>query len=204
MLKKVIDILKIVVNKYELKHPEYTKPVFICPNIRTRNAHKNDKYKIPEDQPQCPVYKDNRCCGGCSFAAMCDHCVECHCYGFTYAQMGGTDKGYYLHKASNYYELGRLKDNGEFDWDYYKVNARKSEIQKGKFVYIRGRIYMINSPVNKHEKFSVISCETSKHRRFRLRDIEGASIYDNFETAKLWEELMEVKNEDSDRNTRRI
>lgn len=63
---------------------------------------------------------------------------------------------------------------------------------------------MINSPVNKHEKFSVISCETSKHRRFRLRDIEGASIYDNFETAKLWEELMEVKNEDSDRNTRRI
>lgn len=118
--------------------------------------------------------------------------------------MGGTDKGYYLHKASNYYELGRLKDNGEFDWDYYKVNARKSEIQKGKFVYIRGRIYMINSPVNKHEKFSVISCETSKHRRFRLRDIEGASIYDNFETAKLWEELMEVKNEDSDRNTRRI
>lgn len=91
MLKKVIDLLKIVVNKYELKHPEYTKPVFICPNIRTRNAHKNDKYKIPEDQPQCPVYKDNRCCGGCSFAAMCDHCVECHCYGFTYAQMGRTE-----------------------------------------------------------------------------------------------------------------
>lgn len=58
MLKKVIDILKFVINKYELKHPEYAKPVFICPNIKTRNKHKNDKYKIPEDQPQCPVYKD--------------------------------------------------------------------------------------------------------------------------------------------------
>lgn len=113
MLKKVINLLKIVVNKYELKHPEYAKPVFICPNVKTRNEHKNDKYKIPEDQPQCPVYKDNRCCGGCSFAATCDHCVECHCFGFTYAQMGGTDKGYYLHKASNYYELGRLKDDGK-------------------------------------------------------------------------------------------
>lgn len=57
-MKKVIDILKFVINKYELKHPEYAKPVFICPNIKTRNEHKNDKYKIPEDQPQCPVYKD--------------------------------------------------------------------------------------------------------------------------------------------------
>ena len=122
----------------------------------------------------------------------------------TYAQMGGTDKGYYLHKASNYYELGRLKDDGKFDWDYYKVNARKHEIQKGKFVCIRGRIYMINSSVNKHGKFSVISCETSKHRRFRLRDIEITSIYDNFETAKLWKEIMEGKDEDSDRSTRRI
>ena len=27
MLKKVIDILKFVINKYELKHPEYAKPV---------------------------------------------------------------------------------------------------------------------------------------------------------------------------------
>lgn len=61
MLKKVIDILKFVINKYELKHPEYAKPVFICPNIKTRNEHKNDKYKIPEDQPQCPVYKDKSC-----------------------------------------------------------------------------------------------------------------------------------------------
>ena len=105
MLKKVIDLLKIVVNKYELKHPEYTKPVFICPNIRTRNAHKNDKYKIPEDQPQCPVYKDNRCCGGCSFAAMCDHCVECHCYGFTYALRYGRKR---IFMGTNRREAGQI------------------------------------------------------------------------------------------------
>lgn len=35
MLKKVIDLLKIVVNKYELKHPEYAKPVFIWKKERT-------------------------------------------------------------------------------------------------------------------------------------------------------------------------
>lgn len=40
MLKKVIDILKFVINKYELKHPEYAKPVFICPNIKTRIGNK--------------------------------------------------------------------------------------------------------------------------------------------------------------------
>lgn len=35
-------------------------------------------------------------------------------------------------------------------------------------------------------------------------NIEITSIYDNFETAKLWKEIMEGKDEDSDRSTRRI
>lgn len=68
MLKKVIDLLKIVVNKYELKHPEYAKPVFICPNIKTRNEHKNDKYKIPEDQP--PQHLFTRITGAVEAAAL--------------------------------------------------------------------------------------------------------------------------------------
>lgn len=41
----------------------YESPKFICDEIETRNRYKNNKYKIPENKSQCPVYKGNRCCG---------------------------------------------------------------------------------------------------------------------------------------------
>lgn len=45
--------------------------------------------------------------------------MNCGCYGYTKARLGGTDESYYMHKASIYYNSGKIKDDGSFDWDYY-------------------------------------------------------------------------------------
>ena len=186
-VKRIIELLRSFVTKYDMKHSEYIKPIFICSNIDTRNEHKNDKYKIPKDQPQCPIYKDNRCCGGCRFASTCEYCVNCNCFGFTYGQMGGTDEQYYLHKASKYYGLARVNKDGNFDWDYYKKNLRRNEIVPGKYICINKRIYKINSNVNSFGNFSAISCESNKRRRFNVDKLkEDMNIYDNLYSAKLF------------------
>ena len=186
-MKKIIGLLKIIITKYDMKHPEYTEPVFICPNIDTRNRCKNEKYKIPEDQPQCPIYHDNRCCGGCHLAATCEHCVNCNCFGFTYAQMGGTDKQYYLHKASNYYDLGRIDKNGEFDWDYYKKNLKRKEIAPGKFICVDGEFYKIHSKVNYAGNFTAINCETNEDKKFHIDDLgDYVHVYKNLYEAKMF------------------
>lgn len=186
-VKKIMDLLRNIITKYDMKHPEYIEPVFICPNIDTRNRCKNEKYKISEDQPQCPIYEDNRCCGGCHFAATCEHCVDCNCFGFTYAQMGGTDKQYYMHKASQYYDLGRIDKNGKFDWDYYKKNLRRKEIVPGKYICIYKRVYKINSKTNSRGNFTAISCESNKHKRFNADKLgEYIHVYNNLYSAKLF------------------
>ena len=116
-MNRIINLFKRIIMRYELKHPEYTYPLYICTHIDTRNRYKNEKYKIPSDQPQCPVFKDNRCCGCCNLAPECDHCVNCGCFGYTYAHMGGNDKNYYLHKASCYYAEGyKLDKDGKLNW----------------------------------------------------------------------------------------
>lgn len=186
-MRKIIDLLRDIVTKYDMKHPKYTEPIFICSEIEHRNRCKNEKYKIPKDQPQCPIYKDNRCCGGCQFAPTCEYCVDCGCFGFTYGQMGGTDKQYYMHKASKYYDLGRIDKNGKFDWDYYKKNLRRKEIVPGKYICIDKRIYKINSKTNSHGNFTAISCESNKHRRFNVDKLgEFISTYKTLDTANLY------------------
>ena len=185
-MKKVISFLEKVIRKYKIKHPEYSEPIYICNNIETRNRYKNEKYRIPENQPQCPVFKDNRCCGGCELAQDCEYCVDCGCFGFTYAKMGGTDKQYYLHKASQYYGLGRIDEDGNFDWDYYHFNAKKKCIIPGKYICVKGKIYKIKSKANSFGNFSVISCETNKYRKFKIKDFDNyIHTYDSFSIAKL-------------------
>lgn len=186
-MKKVIKLLKKIVLAYEIKHPEYEEPAFICLNPDVRNRSKNDKYKIPEDQPQCPVYKDNRCCGGCRFAPTCEHCVNCNCYGFTMGQMGGTDKQYYLHKASKYYDLGRIDKNGKFDWDFYKKNLKRKEIAPGKFICVDGEFYEIHSKVNYAGNFTAINCETNEDKKFHIDDLgDYVHVYKNLYAAKMF------------------
>lgn len=123
MLRPIINIMKSIIKKYELKYGADEKPVFICIHFDARNRYKNKEYKIPETEPQCPIHKDNRCCGGCNLAPDCEHAVDCNCYGYTIARLGGTVQGYKLHKASKY-SNGRLKDNGEFDWEYWEEQER--------------------------------------------------------------------------------
>lgn len=183
----IIKILKNIVLNYELKHPQYEPPIHICDNVDTRNRSKNDKYKIPKDKPQCPIYNDNRCCGGCKFAAECEHCVNCNCYGFTYGQMGGNDKNYYLHKASKYYGLGRLNKDGKFDWAYYYIQLKRKEFQIGKFIIHNARIYEIKTKPNRSGKFKAFDCSNNYWARLNIYEMEKyVSVYDSKFVAEHW------------------
>lgn len=121
---KFYQLLRIMVAKYDDKHDPKRNELFICTSIDTRNRNKRKEYRIPEGEPQCPIFKDNRCCGGCKLARTCDHCVDCNCFGYTYATLGGTEVEM-NHKASEYYGCSRLKEDGTFDWDYYWENRDK-------------------------------------------------------------------------------
>nr|WP_207717284.1 hypothetical protein [Clostridium acetobutylicum] len=109
-----------------------SKQLYICNNFEARNRNKNNKYKIPYGKPQCPTFKDDRCCGGCSLIRQCDNVVDCNCSGFVKSAMGGTDKDYYMKKSSKYSELGRII-GGKFDWDYFRLNTFKQDIKTKKF-----------------------------------------------------------------------
>lgn len=187
----IIDLLKNIVLKYELKHPIYEKPKFICTNFDCRNKAKNNKYKIPNDKPQCPIFNDNRCCGGCSFASNCDHCVNCNCFGFTKGQMGGTDEKYYLNKASKFYELGRIGKDGNFDWNYYYYfNKKKQDIIPNKYIIFYDRIYKIKTKCNDKGNFKAISNNSRKIRTININDLGNYIItYDNIEKLKLFNKL---------------
>ena len=147
MNKKIVEILRKIVLKYDIDNGLLTdKPLYMCPKrepsereggyksgFEVRNRYKNDKYKIPDDMPQCPIYKDNRCCGGCKLAVSCDHAVNCNCYGYAYATLGGDDS-HYLRKCTDYSGIGaRLDADGKFDWDFYYLRAFLGSSKKNKF-----------------------------------------------------------------------
>ncbi|WP_195334382.1 hypothetical protein [Enterocloster bolteae] len=189
-IKQIIKLMKILISKYELKHPENESPVYICENINTRNRYKNERYKIPEDQPQCPVYKDNRCCGGCKLAPECEHCVDCGCYGFTKVHMGGTDKNYYLHKASNNYGIGRIGKDGKFDWNYYYFNKKRKELKVGKYILQNNKIYEIKSSPSRNGKFTALEIGTDNYVRLNINEMENyMSTYDSKEQLMLYNKM---------------
>lgn len=124
IVDKFYNVLRTMVARYDDKKDPNRNNIFICKEVNTRNRYKREEYKISEGKPQCPIYKDNRCCGGCKLARTCDHCVDCNCYGYTYSTIGGTEIEM-NHKASIYYGCSRLKEDGTFDWDYYMANKKK-------------------------------------------------------------------------------
>ena len=145
ILKKVIAVLRKIVLDYDIKHGHLKEePKLICKHFDTRNQWKADTYKIPADKPQCPIFNDNRCCGGCSMSATCDHCAYCNCFGYEYTARGGNDESVYMRKCLDYYYDGRLDKNGKFDWDYYKTNQAKRRFKANKFVIVvhDGRKYV--------------------------------------------------------------
>lgn len=134
-MEVIIKLLRELVNRYDLKHhTEWYEPKYICKSFDTRNRYKNDKYKIPFDKPQCPIFEDNRCCGCCKLAPTCDHCVDCGCYGFTYATIGGGTEVIMKHKASQYYKCQKLKSDGTYDYEAYWEAKFLEDLKTGSFI----------------------------------------------------------------------
>jgi len=129
MIKKIVNLLRWVVYEYDKKNSLSRYPIYQCVHVHVRNRYKREEYRIPPNKPQCPIYRDNRCCGGCNIAPSCDHAVDCGCYGYTTARLGGNDFWKVKHKASEYYGIGRCDEEGKFDWDYYnkRVIERKNK-----------------------------------------------------------------------------
>lgn len=114
LTQKVINEIKKGIFKLEVKNN--TMKIYMCHSNR-RFEYRKKENKIPQDQPQCPVFKDDRCCGSCYLGNTCEYAVDCNCSGYCYGQLGGTDESYYMRKEGN--QQGRIKD-GKFDWDYYR------------------------------------------------------------------------------------
>lgn len=118
--ESIIDLIYTAI----VKHKDKNAKVFMCTAPENRNSNRNKAARIPLDQPQCPVFKDNRCCGGCKLTTTCEHIVGCNCYGMAYGLMGGTVKRYYLTK-DGLYAKGRINRKGKFDWTYwYNINKQ--------------------------------------------------------------------------------
>lgn len=181
-MRTIIKLLKKLILKYEIKHPEYERPIYICSEPKTRNQNKNTKYQIPLDQPQCPIYKDNRCCGGCKYTSICEYCVECHCFGHVYAAMGGNDKCYYLKKASKY-SAGRLTNNGKFDWEYYKFIDKKNRLQKHTYFIHNNNLYEVVSRISHYGKFSAYDKKNNKYERLCINELDDCiSVFSSYES----------------------
>lgn len=185
LIESFISILRQIVWNYR-RHPDYRdKPAYICTQADTRNRNKRPEYQIPEDEPQCPVYSDNRCCGGCKFASICDYCVDCGCYGFTYAQMGGTDAGYYLHNASKYAPFGKLDSSGKFDWKYYYDQKKKASIVIGSYIVIGKEIYKILSHVVRR-KFRAMNVDSGERVNFIIDNIKDVQVFSDRVAAEVF------------------
>ena len=127
----IISKLRVLVARYDDKHNP--KKLFMCTDPSNRNSWRGSKYEIPADEPQCPVFHDNRCCGCCDLTTTCKYVVPCNnCYGWGVAAMGSYTR-YYMNDATKTAELGRMKDDNLFDWDYYHYNQLINRAKAGKY-----------------------------------------------------------------------
>lgn len=127
---KIIDSLRVVIDGYDLKHG--IRQIHYCTSER-RNERRRERFRIPNDQPQCPIYKDNRCCGGCPLVKTCDYATVCNCTGFEIGAMGSQERFYMTQE--DFERDGRMVD-GEFDWDFYFANTRRKTIKKDLYVVL--------------------------------------------------------------------
>lgn len=132
----LVNRLRRIVDQYDEKHGLRKKEVFDCTNIKRRDEYRREDFRINLEEAQCPVYLDNRCCGTCDLAPTCQFAVACNCYGYTKGALGGTDEGYYM-RNHDYAKYGRIGEDGNFDWEFYKFNQSKEKFIPGKFVVIK-------------------------------------------------------------------
>jgi hypothetical protein len=140
----LVNRLRRIVDRYDDKNGLRKRTVFTCTNMERRNEYRREDFRISLEEAQCPVYLDNRCCGGCDLSSTCQFAVDCNCYGYTKGALGGTDEGYYMrnHDSAKY---GRIGEDGKFDWDFYKLNQTKERLVPGKFIVVKG---LKRSPIN--------------------------------------------------------
>ena len=192
MKEKIIEFLRKYIYQYDKNNgllPE-SENIYICKNFDTRNRYKNDNYKIPFDKPQCPIYSDNRCCGSCRIAPKCDHAVDCGCFGYTYARLGGTDAGKYMHKASDHYQYGRLDKEGKFDWNYYTLNSLTQKYKDKKFTILKidDKKYVAEiKKFKKDGKLKCFICDLKYYKNTTIKDLYNQYIlFKTYEKAKEW------------------
>lgn len=132
----LVNRLRRIVDRYDEKHGLRKKVVFECHSLQRRHDYRRDDFRISLEEPQCPVYLDNRCCGSCDLTPTCQFAVSCNCVGYTKGALGGTDEGYYM-RNNDYSKWGRIDENGKFDWDYYKMSQSKERMVPGKYVVVK-------------------------------------------------------------------
>lgn len=120
---KILNLIKKSIFEYEVKKG-YRK-VFDCTGTK-RLESRREEYSIPADKPQCPVFNDNRCCGGCFIGNTCEYTVDCNCYGMSYGTLGGLPENYHMHDKERA-KYGGLRADGSFDWHLYYYNKFKSK-----------------------------------------------------------------------------
>ncbi|WP_242289188.1 MULTISPECIES: hypothetical protein [unclassified Bacillus cereus group] len=128
----LINMLRRIVDKHDEKHGLRKREVFECTSLGRRNERRREAFRIPLEENQCPVFQDNRCCGSCDLSPTCDFATLCQCFGYEMGALGGTAKGYYMRDNENA-KFGRIKD-GEFDWDFFKMNKAKFSLKENPFV----------------------------------------------------------------------
>ena len=191
MKSRIIKLFRKLIYQYDKNNGllEESENIYICENFDTRNRYKNDKYKIPFDKPQCPIFNDSRCCGSCRIAPKCEHAVNCGCYGYTYARLGGNDKGNYMHKATEYYQYGRLNKEGKFDWTYYKTNKLINDSKYKKFTIIKvdnmEYVAEIKNNIKQNGKFKCYICDLKYYKNVSIKDMYNQfSLYRDYDEAK--------------------
>ena len=155
-----ISKLRNLVARYDDKH--HPKNIFMCKEIGHRNSCRGSKYKISENEPQCPIFKNNRCCGCCDLTTTCKYVVPCsNCYGWAVAAMGSYQR-YYMNDATDTAEFGRMKSDEIFDWDYYHRNQMISRAKVGKYFRYKLVWYMIVKSANRSGIIEVINLRSNQ------------------------------------------
>lgn len=127
----IVSKLREIVARYDDKHNP--KQLFMCVEPAYRNSCRNSKYNIPTNEPQCPVFHDNRCCGCCDLTTTCKYVVPCNsCSGWGVAAMGSYRR-YFMNDATTTAEFGRMKSDEVFDWDYFHYNQLIDRAKAGKY-----------------------------------------------------------------------
>lgn len=155
-----LNLLKKKIFDYEVK--KGYRNIYICDSDK-RFENRREEYSIPEYKPQCPVYKDNRCCGGCFLANTCGYAVNCNCFGYCFGTLGCKDENYYMNNKSCA-KYGAII-NEKFDFGTYNYNKNKTQYPNHYFSISKGSMLNVFYLESKLEWYKVSDKETAKIKK---------------------------------------